>query len=98
VSLAGSTVGGTLAVNVTGSGASYTVSVTGMSGAGTVTASLVPGAAQDLAGNPSAPSTSTDNMVSFDAIAPTVTINQAAGQADRRPRLRSSSRSCSASP
>lgn len=82
VSLAGSTVGGTMAVNVTGSGASYTVSVTGMSGAGTVTASLVPGAAQDLAGNPSAPSTSTDNMVSFDAIAPTVTINQAAGQAD----------------
>src|SRR5439155_1605531 len=60
----------------------YTVTVTGMSGAGTVVASIPAGAAQDAAGNPSASSTSTDNTVTFDNTPPTVTINQAAGQAD----------------
>ena len=82
VSFAGSTVGGTLAASVTGSGASYTVSVSGMTGSGTVVAFLVPGAAQDSSGNASAASTSVDNTVTFDAAAPTVTINQAAGQGD----------------
>ena len=37
---------------------------------------------QDAAGNANTASTSTDNTVTFDATAPTVTINQAAGQAD----------------
>jgi hypothetical protein len=82
VSLAGSTVGGTLVASVTGSGTSYTVSVTGMSGSGTVRASIASGAAQDAAGNPSRASTSTDNVVTFDNVAPTVTINQAPGQLD----------------
>ena len=82
VSLAGSTVGGTLSRSVTGSGANYTVSVTGMSGSGTVRAAIAAGAAVDSAGNTSLGSTSTDNTVTFDGIAPTVTINQAAGQAD----------------
>ena len=82
VSLNGSTVGGTLVANVGGSGANYTVSITGMSGAGTVVASIPGGAAIDLAGNSSATSTSTDNSVTFNAIGPTVTITQAAGQTD----------------
>lgn len=83
VSFAGSTVGGSLAASVSGSGANYTVSVTGMSGSGTVVASIPAGAATDSAGNPSSASTSTDNSVTFvpDA-APSVTINQASGQAD----------------
>src|SRR5207248_626765 len=82
VSFAGSTVGGTLSAAVSGSGASYTVSVTGMSGTGTVVASIRGGAAADAAGNPSAASTSTDNTVSFNRTPPSVTIDQAAGQAD----------------
>src|SRR2546422_119514 len=52
------------------------------SSAGTVIASIAAGVAQDAAGNLNTASTSTDNSVSFDATPPTVTINQAAGQAD----------------
>jgi len=40
VSLAGSTVGGTLVATVSGSNADYTVSVTGMTGTGAVVASI----------------------------------------------------------
>ena len=56
-----------------------------MSGAGNVVVSVPAGAATDAAGNASLASTSTDNSVAFstvDTTAPTVTINQAAGQAD----------------
>jgi hypothetical protein len=80
VTLAG-TAGATTAT-VTGSGATYNVAVSGMTGSGTVTASVVAAAANDSAGNASAASTSTDNTVTYDNVAPTVTINQAAGQAD----------------
>ena len=38
--------------------------------------------AHDAAGNTNTASTSTDNTVTYDTTAPTVTINQAAGQAD----------------
>jgi hypothetical protein len=82
VSFAGSTVGGTLVANVSGSGASYTVSVSGMSGTGSVVASIPAGAAIDAVGNLSAASTSADNSVLYSPITPTVTINQASGQAD----------------
>ena len=82
VSFAGSTVGGVLQASVTGNGANYGVSVTGMQGAGAVVASLVAGVAFDLAGNASRISTSIDNRVAFDNQAPTVTIDQVAGQAD----------------
>src|SRR5262249_16068894 len=43
LSFAGSTVGGTLVANVSGSGANYTVSVTGMNGNGNVMASIPAG-------------------------------------------------------
>jgi len=82
VSLAGSTVGGTLVANVIGTGTSYTVTVTGMDGVGTVVASIPGAAAADAAGNVSDASTSSDNTVAFDNVAPTVTIDQAAGQPD----------------
>src|SRR5262249_36834326 len=74
--------GGTLVANVSGSGASYTVSVTGMNGTGTVIASIPGGSANDAAGNGNLVSTSGDNSVVFDNDPPTLTINQAAGQAD----------------
>src|SRR6185436_5292265 len=77
----GGTANATTAV-VTGSGTTYNVAVTGMTTSGTVIASLAAGVAHDVTGNASAASTSTDNLVTYDATAPTVTINQAAGQAD----------------
>ena len=82
VSFTGSTAGGTLAAVVTGSGADYTVSVSGMTTNGTVVASIPAAAAVDAGNQPNAASTSTDNSVQFTAGSPTVTINQAAGQAD----------------
>src|SRR5262249_35722575 len=63
-------------------GIHYTVTVTGMTQDGTVTASVRPAAAKDAAGNDSLASTSTDNTVTFDTTAPTVAVNQAAGQPD----------------
>ena len=63
----------------------YTVTVTGMSPGttGQVKATITAGAATALSnGVANAASTSTDNSVTYDYVAPTVTINQAAGQAD----------------
>ncbi len=82
VSFTGSTVGGTLVGTVSGGPTTYTVAVTGMTGSGTVVASLGAGVATDATGNGNVTSTSTDNTVTFDNVAPTVTINQAVGQAD----------------
>src|SRR5256885_788798 len=79
------TAGGTKTATVSGGPSTYNVAVSGMSSAGTVIASIPAGVAQDAAGNPNTASTSTDNSVSFtppDTTPPTVTINQAAGQAD----------------
>ncbi len=75
------TAGGTKTATVTGSGTTYNVAVTGMTD-GTVIASLAAGVAHDAAGNASEASTSTDDSVTYDITAPTVTINQAVGQAD----------------
>ena len=69
---------------VSGTGATYTVEVMGMSVTGLVIADIPAGAAEDAAGNPSAAATWTDHQVAFelDDTPPTVTINQAVGQAD----------------
>jgi hypothetical protein len=79
------TAGATTAA-VTGGPSTYTVAVSGMTAAGTVIASIPANAANDLSpsANPSLASTSTDNTVTYvaDFVAPTVTINQAGGQAD----------------
>lgn len=76
------TSGGTKVGTVSGSGTTYTVAVTGMTTAGTVIADIAAGAATDAAGNPNTVSTSTDKTVTWSPGGPTVTINQAAGQAD----------------
>jgi Calx-beta domain/Bacterial Ig-like domain len=81
IDFTGSTAG-TLLANVTGSGADYTVNVTGMSTSGNVIAAIVAGAAIDGAGNSSAASTSTDNSIAFDNVAPSVTIDKNVGQGD----------------
>jgi hypothetical protein len=80
VTLSG-TAGATTAV-VTGGPTTYSVAVSGMTGDGTITALIPAGVANDLATKPNTTSTSTDNTVTYDATAPTVMINQAAGQAD----------------
>ena len=62
----------------------FNVAVSGMAGSGTVILNLPTGIAHDVDGNPSSPSTSTDddNIVNYDITGPTVTIDQAADQAD----------------
>jgi hypothetical protein len=82
VDLSASTAGGPLSAAVSGSGANYTVTVTGMSSSGQVIASIPAGAAQNASLIANYASTSTDNSVTYDITPPTVTINQAAGQAD----------------
>ena len=78
VSFTGSTAGGTLVGTVSGSGSTYNVAVTGMTTNGTVVASIPAGTATDGT-NTNLASTSTDNSVAWGV---TVTINQAASQAD----------------
>ena len=79
ISFTGSTVGGTLAAAVTGSGTTYNVAVSGMTTGGVVVASVVAGAAVNSGAEASLASTSTDNQVTWALL---VTINQASGQAD----------------
>lgn len=75
------TAGGTKTATVTGTGPTYNVAISGMTTAGTVIASIPAGVAQ--AGSvPNLASTSTDNTVTWSPGSPTVTINQATGQAD----------------
>ncbi len=82
VSLSGSA-GATTAV-VTGGGTTYSVAVSGMTNGGSVTASINAGMAHNSSGEPNEPSASSDNTVTFQtsAAGPTVTIDQAFGQAD----------------
>src|SRR5207244_580500 len=77
----GGTAGGTKTVTVTGGPSTYNVAVSGIT-SGTVIATIPAGGATDATGNGNTASTSTDNTVTFDNAAPTVTINQATGQAD----------------
>jgi hypothetical protein len=79
VTLSG-TAGATTAV-VTGSGTTYSVSVSGMTSAGTVIASIAAGVCTSVAtGTLNVASTSSDHTVTVSAL--TVTVEQAAGQAD----------------
>ncbi|HEX2978829.1 MAG TPA: LamG-like jellyroll fold domain-containing protein, partial [Anaerolineaceae bacterium] len=65
-------------------GTTFDISVTGMNTPGTVIAAIGAGIVQDLAGNANTASTSTDNQVTstIDLTPPSVTVNQATGQAD----------------
>jgi hypothetical protein len=67
---------------VSGSGTTYTVTASGMVSNGTVTVSIPQGVAHDAANNPSEASTSADDTVTFDTLAPGVSIAKKAGQAD----------------
>jgi len=68
----GTTTGGT--VDVTGSGAAYQIALSGTPTNGTTTFSIAAGRARDLAGNDNTASTSTDNSVTYDTVAPSTNI------------------------
>ena len=68
----GTSSGGTVAVS--GSGASYEISLSGTPTDGTTSFTIAAAGAQDLAGNDSTASTSSDNSVTHDAVAPSTTI------------------------
>ena len=68
---------------VTGSGTNYDVTLSGISSDGSaVVVSVRSGAAADAFGNPNNISTSLDNTIKLDNVAPKVTVNQSAFQAD----------------
>ena len=75
----GGTAGATTAV-VTGGPAIYNVAASGMTSNGTVTVSVPANSAKDAAGNNNTASNTA--TVTYDTAGPTVTINQASGQAD----------------
>lgn len=82
VDLSSSTAPGTLSASVSGSGSTYQVSVSGMTDSGLVIATIPSDGVVDAANNSNEGSTSTDNSVTYDVTAPTVTIDQAAAQFD----------------
>ena len=92
------TSGGTKIGTVTGSGTTYNVAVTGMTTTGTVIATIAAGVRHDLAGNPNAASTSTDNTVDLgrDGARRSRSTRRSASPTRRTP-ARSTSPSCSAS-
>ncbi|WP_102126511.1 PxKF domain-containing protein [Deinococcus planocerae] len=61
-------------VTVSGGPRVYTLSVSGVTGSGTVSASVAANGATDATGNPNTASTSTDNTVTYDGTAPTITL------------------------
>jgi hypothetical protein len=66
VSFTGSTVGGTLAASITGTGPTYTITVTGMATTnGNVVCSIPAGVCTDAIGNLNTASTHTDNIVAW---------------------------------
>ncbi len=78
----GGTAGANTAV-VTGSGTTYNVAVSGMTDSGTVGVAIPASKAIDAAGNNNTASAGGDNVVTYNKpVAPTVTVNQASGQAD----------------
>src|SRR5437870_2570249 len=79
------TAGGAKTVTVSGGGRRYAAQVSGLTTSGTLVETIAAGVATDAAGNGNASSTTTDNTLSLHAalpISPSVTINQAATQAD----------------
>ncbi|MEG3834290.1 DUF4347 domain-containing protein, partial [Microcoleus sp. Z1_C3] len=73
---------GATTATVTGSGANYNVAVSGMTAVGSAIGIVKAGGVTDIAGNSNTASTSTDNIVTYDNIAPTVTIDRATEQTD----------------
>lgn len=72
----GGTAPGSPTVQVTGSGTSYTIVVGGLTGSGTVTASIAANTVHNGSGAGNTASTSSDNTVGYDPVAPSVAAPQ----------------------
>lgn len=74
--------GSTLSWTITscGDGRNFRLSASSVSGDGTIIPSINANVVEDLAGNFNTASTSTDNTITFDTVAPTVTIEQSINQ------------------
>lgn len=81
VTVGGTALGGTATVVNSGDNKTYTITVAGLSTDGTVTALVSAGLSHDAVGNANTASTSTDNTVTFDTVAPTViNVTSAVGE------------------
>src|SRR5207249_1054612 len=78
----GGTAGGTKTVDVTGGPSTYTVAVSGLTTAGTVIATLPLHGALPISNTAQDAAEPSDGATQVWVLPPTVTINQAAGQAD----------------
>ncbi len=78
----GTATGITWSITDSGDHTTFTLSATAITGAGTVQPSIAANTVTDVAGNNNSASTATDNTVTYDTTAPTVTVNQAGGQSD----------------
>ena len=79
VALSG-TAGGSTSIAVTGGPSTFNVAVSGMT-SGTLLAMIAAGSARDAAGNGNTASSSTDNIVTFDTVAPAVSLTSPANGA-----------------
>ncbi len=66
----------------TGNDKKFKLKAVAITGNGTLIPSVIGGAVQDAAGNQNASSTSTDNVITYDTVVPTVTLEQSIAQAD----------------
>jgi autotransporter-associated beta strand protein len=71
-----------VAETIPNDGTTYDITVSGMTGNGTVMATIPPSTVNDLAGNGNTTASSSDNSVTYDGTAPTVTIDQGGSQPD----------------
>jgi len=78
----GTATGVTWTITDSGDHMNFTLSATAATGSGTLQPSIAANRITDLVGNNNSASTSTDNSVVYDITRPTVTVNQATGQAD----------------
>ncbi|MCC7441858.1 MAG: hypothetical protein IT285_09500 [Bdellovibrionales bacterium] len=78
----GSAPGVTWTITNLGDGINFTLHADAASGPGTLRPFLPPGAVSDASGNLNAGSTGADGTVTYDTVAPTISLNQAGGQAD----------------
>ena len=81
VTLGGTATGQSLVSHTSADNITWTITISA-TGPGTIMPSLAAAVVRDPALNDNLASTSTDNTVTFDNVAPTVTINQSVGQTD----------------
>jgi len=82
ITQSGTATGITWSIADSGDHKTFTLSATAVTGRGTLIPSIAANRVTDFIGNNNTASTSTDNTVTYETTAPTVTVNQAAGQAD----------------